>query len=561
MRLGVAIAAIAALLSAAVLSSWWALPGTGIVAASLLPRDIPSREVQPGGSPPASEYWLEPGYRLEMVAGGLTYPTAVAFGPRGEVWVSEAGYSPGGATAVPRIVRVLRGGAIQEVCRLPDGPVTGLRYHEGFLYAIGGRGPAEIWQLDLASGNLRTVITGLPVWGRGYTSDLAFGQDGRMYFAVGSPSNSGVISPEDLHTHGYLAIFPEARDIPAVELKLQGQVFESEDPFATAGSGTTARTGAFHPFGQSGPPGEVVPAGTAPQVTGAVLRAHPDGTGLEVVGSGFRHIRGLGFAPDGRLLAINLGMDDSGSRPVANDPDAVWLVQFGGWYGFPDYASGVPVTEERFRPAGEGPAPEPLLAEHPPLAEGPYVRLAPGGGAHGFTFARDERFGFSGQMFVAQFGSLGGGDNPAGHRIIRLDLETREAKDFYINLAPGPSGSAPERPTAVRFGPDGCLYVVDFGRLAAADGALFASAMTGALWRITPRRVLMTEPGGDPGGAGQLITVGILVTAALLLGVGLLRGAQAGRAAAEVFERAPARGKERERFRQGGKGRLTGRLR
>jgi glucose/arabinose dehydrogenase len=459
----------AALMVAAAAASWAVLP----LATPATLRDVPSREPPVGQAPPGSEFWLEPGYRLELVAGGLTYPTAMAFGPRGEIWIAEAGYAPGGATAVPRIVRVLRGGALQEVCRLPDGPVTGLVHREGFLYAIGGRGPAELWRYKLSTNQLDTLLTGLPAWGRHNTSELAFDAAGRMYFAVGAASNSGVMGPEDGHTYGVLGIFPEARDVPAIRVKVAGRAF------ASSLGGVAVETGAFQPYGQAGgAAGTVIQPGTPPAVTGAIMRANADGSGLELVASGFRNVVGLGFAPDGRLLAVNLAMEDRGIRPVAGDVDALWVVTFGGWYGFPDFAAGQLVDVS------------PLLAEHPALPEGPHVRFAAPAGTHGFAFATDERFGHTGQMFVAQFGAHFG-ETPQGHRILRVDMETREAREFYVNLVPGPSGSAPERPTAVRFGPDGCLYVVDYGRLAAAAGRLYPSALTGALWRISPRRPLI----------------------------------------------------------------------
>lgn len=495
---GLAGAAAGALVAAAVWASWAGV--LGAVPAALLPRDVPARELRVGGTPPATEFWLEPGYRLELVAGGLTYPTALEFGPRGELWVAEAGYSPGGATAVPRVVRVLRGGVLQEVCRLPDGPVTGLAYRDGFLYAIGGRAPAKVWSYHLATGELRTVVTGLATWGRHYTSELRFGPDGRLYFAVGTPSNSGVICAEDYYTYGYLGVWPEARDIPAVALEVTGRTFASGllpgpagrlpgSPTTGPGGGPgggggpaprTVLTGAFQPFGQpGGGPGSIVLPGRPPAVTGAVFRVHPDGTGLELLASGLRHVVGLGFAPDGRLLAFNLGMKNRGARPIAGDADALWAIEPGGWYGFPDFASGQPV------------AAPPLLSRHPPLAPGPLLRLASLAGTHGFDLAPGGRFAHPGQLFAAQHGSYFR-DPPDGHRIIRIDLETYTAHDFYINLSPGPPGCAPERPTSVRFGPDDNLYVVDYGHLTTSGNRLYPSALTGAIWRISPRRPLIS---------------------------------------------------------------------
>jgi glucose/arabinose dehydrogenase len=62
-----------------------------------------------------------------------------------------------------------------------------------------------------------------------------------------------------------------------------------------------------------------------------MMRCNPDGTGLELVAWGLRTAFGVGFLPDGRLLAIDQGADDHGSRPVGNAPDALYEVRPGAW--------------------------------------------------------------------------------------------------------------------------------------------------------------------------------------------------------------------------------------
>ena len=54
----------------------------------------------------------------------------------------------------------------------------------------------------------------------------------------------------------------------------------------------------------------------------------------------------------------NLGplvLSSSACRVPADAPDCLWVVKKDAWYGFPDYAAGVPVTEAQFRPEN-GPA-------------------------------------------------------------------------------------------------------------------------------------------------------------------------------------------------------------
>lgn len=452
------------------------------------PVDLPAPRIRPGESPPAAEYRLEDGYRLELVVDGLTYPTTVAFGPDGALYLAEAGYSYGPATAIPRVLRVVGPGRTEEVARLPDGPVTGLVWHDGALFAWGGRAPAELWRIDPANGEIETVVTGFPVWGHHLTGQLAVGpEDGRLYFSAGYPSNSGILDLDDYYQFGYLSIFREAaRDIPCegLELRLHGRNAETDNPF-TVDPDDRALTGAFQRFGDRSEPGQVVETGEPPLCNGAVFSVNPDGTDLQVVAQGWRNLYGLAFAPDGRLFGVDQGMDNSGSRPVRGDFDPLWVVEPGRWYGFPDFPSGFPIASGAFNP-DDREDPLPLLSEHPPVAdENRFFLFAPSSGSLQFDFSDSEAFGYAGDLFIAQYGSQFQDPPPTrGRAIVRLDMETRVPHDFYVNRAPGPAGVAPERPASVVFGPDDALYLVDFGELETDGDVFFPSAETGALWRI-----------------------------------------------------------------------------
>jgi hypothetical protein len=64
--------------------------------------------------------------------------------------------------------------------------------------------------------------------------------------------------------------------------------------------------------------------------------------------------------------------------------------------------------------------------------------------------------------------------------------------DFAVNRIAGPASllghGGFERPSHCAFGPDGNLYVVDFGKIQLAPevGGVRVVAGTGALWRIRP---------------------------------------------------------------------------
>ena len=140
-----------------------------------------------------------------------------------------------------------------------------------------------------------------------------------------------------------------------------------------------------------------------------------------------------------------------------------------------------------------------MLAEHPdPDPPKPFVTFAPHAAANGFAFANDDRFGFAGDAFVALFGDLAPVTTarimrPVGFKVVRVDMAAREVVDFAVNRIEGPASKLPhagfERPSDCEFGPDGALYVVDFGEIDIAPevGGVRLQAESGSLWRI--RRV------------------------------------------------------------------------
>lgn len=93
---------------------------------------------------------------------------------------------------------------------------------------------------------------------------------------------------------------------------------------------------------------------------------------------GLRNAYGLCFLPDGRLVAVDQGPDDRGSRPIGNTPDLLFEVRRGAWYGWPDFIGGDPVTDPAYMPT-RGPAPRFVLANHAelPPPERPLVSFPP----------------------------------------------------------------------------------------------------------------------------------------------------------------------------------------
>lgn len=238
-----------------------------------------------------------------------------------------------------------------------------------------------------------------------------------------------------------------------------------------------------------------------------VLRMNADGSGLEVYAWGLRNPFGVLWGPDGQLYAADNAYDERGSRPIANAKDNIWLVRQGGWYGFPDYSSGIPVTDPQFR-SGRGPKLKFLMKDHPPV-EQPWMTRPENAAVTKFDFSTSAAFGYRGQMFLTEVGSvtpITGDPNPTGYTVVRIDPATKEVQPFLQNRSPGPAGleqavtPGPRRPVDARFSPDGnVLYIVDIGvihaELAGAGPFPVPVPGSGVIWRITREG---TSPAGPP---------------------------------------------------------------
>lgn len=293
---------------------------------------------------------------------------------------------------------------------------------------------------------------------------------------------------------------PRGCDRPAKDITLRGQAFETPDPLAMLAEKklTTAKTSAFHPFGKAAGDGAMV-KGTV-KANGTVLRMKPDGSALEVYAWGpaepVRPPVGAGREP----LRLRERPQGAGHPPIANAPDCVWKVKPGAWYGWPDYFGGEPVADPKFR-STEGPAPEFLMKDHPPV-EKPLLCLPPHVSPCHVEFARGGTFGPAGRMYLAAFGDLApttaAKQERAGYCVYRIDPATGAAETFSRAKAAalGPKDleyvttAGPRRPVGVRFAPAGdALYVADIGPLHFTRSATGPTPRpfpgAGTLWRIS----------------------------------------------------------------------------
>jgi glucose/arabinose dehydrogenase len=455
----------------------------------------------PRGFAPA-DIFLPDGYVAEVVATGLSAPVMTTFGEDGAAYVVESGHK---VDDPPRIRRVDPQSGVVATHHeiggsdwLMTGAVTGAAWAGGSLFVTNTDRVIRIGP----RGGVRTIVDGLPGRGDHQVNHPVVGPDGKLYFGVGSVTNSGVVGSDNA-AYGWLTDNPDVHDVPAKDVVLAGRDYEDRDVLGDLQR--IVRTGAFVPFGTQTTPGQVIQGNV--KASGAILRCEVDGTGLEVVAWGLRNPYGLAFTADGRLVATEHGMDNRSARQVVGDFDDLYVIdptQPARWFGWPDFASGIRLDDPRWGDGGQGR--EPVLAEFPdPDPPPPLVSFPPHAGANGVAISPDARFGFERQAFVALFGDLAPITTPrlatpVGFKVVRVDLERGEVVDFAVNKVQGPASKLPhdgfERPSHVAFGPDGALYVTDFGEIdiAPEKAGIRVQAGSGSLWRI---RRLADVPAGD----------------------------------------------------------------
>ncbi|GHO70453.1 hypothetical protein KSC_093450 [Ktedonobacter sp. SOSP1-52] len=469
---------------------------------------------------------LPQGYQAEVIATGFNTPVHCCFDERGFCYVIEGGHK---VEAAPRILKVnVQTGEQETFFELPQsqwnktGAVTGACWYQGYLYVMNTDTLLRI----SSDGSAEAILTDLPGLGDHQANYPIVGPDGKLYFGMGSATNTGVVGADNF-AYEWLPKFPQFHDVPAQAIRLVGHNYEYQNVLGTITE--TVHSGAYVPFGAQTRPGQVIAGNT--KCTRAILRCNLDGSNLEVVAWGLRNPYGTAFHPDGRLFATEHGIDERSGRYIVGDPDDFYEIKQGAWYGWPDFASGIRLDDPHWGKGGQGR--EPVLAEHPdPQPPRPFVSFEPHAGANGADFCHDAAFGFAGDAFVALFGDLAPITtprltNPAGFKVVRVEMQTQQIVDFAVNKIAGPASKLPhegfERPSHCQFGPDGALYVVDWGKIDIAPerGGVRMQMGTGTLWRI--RRT--QGPRGDRPAHPITVPLYALQLSALVAGViGLVAG-------------------------------------
>ena len=416
------------------------------------------------------------------------------------------------------------------------GPAIDIAFEKGFeggrlfasdsnqsLRTSGNNNSSRIVAVNPETGLVTPFITGLPT-GDHPAEQITF-KDGHIYWSQGSTTNSGVVGLDNGNG-------ANQQDIPCQNIVLSANVFASSATVSTSG---------YSPHGVQRP-GATVPAfdsATGPGICdGAILRAkvnakNPKGT-IEPFSWGYRNPYGIRFAPhdhalQGGLFVTENGEDERGARPTNNAPDRLQLAQLNpdgtpDYHGWPDRFGFLDSTQAVFNPVG-GPGDDdpaaavgkpvrPILAFPPqpitaPLALEPAdvaivgLDFVPDSFVHGpvkrgaALAGREGDFGFS----------KGNGTPEEGHDIqlinfsrpgepLQLELQ-RFAHNTTFEQAFVDGIRGINRPVDLKFGPDECAYLVDYGAVrdfgqsdpasrfkVAADAPLVQIPGTGVIWKI-----------------------------------------------------------------------------
>jgi glucose/arabinose dehydrogenase len=439
------------------------------------------------------------GFVLTPLAQGLNCPTAECFDAEGSLLVAESGIEG----CEPHIFGYHKDGSYfnvypfnRTVSFFPTGfviygPVGGMVAWKGRVYVThrdrNGFGVITAFGYD---GSHTTVVGGLPARGDYGVNDIAIGPNDRLFFTVGMATNSGIVGLDNAWLKRYPGVHDEVYSPNGTPIATTGAKFNSINPLQGFLHPETAVTGYGQPFGQS----IQSHLRSSDKPNGAVYSCRLDGAELEVRAFGLHNPRGVAVDENGHPFVSNDGMQVRGSRPVLNDPDVVVSVGRGNFFGAPDFSTtGHPITDPEYRP------PLSFLAPHgyDELSqlidrEASGLRLpddfsvlvagvfpSQSGAAKMAFVPPDGPFkDLSGSIVVALDGdrapfATGGLKllGAVGGKVAIIDRGAKQVRDFLRNTAGVPASQQPygtvalERPCDVKFGPDGSLYILDFGRM------------------------------------------------------------------------------------------------
>src|SRR5207244_549587 len=346
---------------------------------------------------------------------------------------------------------------------------------------------SRIVTVNPETGQVTPFIAGLPT-GDHPAEQITF-KDGWIYWSQGSTTNSGVVGRDN----GGGA---NQHDIPCQDITLSGHLFDS-------GGGVT--TSGYSDFGTHRTTVKAFDGATGKGICdGSILRAKVNATTpkstIEPFSWGYRNPYGIRFAPDdhalkGGLFVTENGEDERGARPTNNSPDRLQLAQQNrdgspDYHGWPDRFGFLDSTQAVFNPVGGpgddnaaavvGKPVQPVLAFPPqpitaPLALEPAdvaivgLDFVPNSFVHGpvkrgaALAGREGDFGFSKANGTPEEGhdvqliNFSRPGEPLQLQLQRFAFNTTFEQAFIDGIR------GINRPVDLKFGPDACAYLVDYG--------------------------------------------------------------------------------------------------
>ena len=440
----------------------------------------------------------------------------------------------------------------------PHGPSVDIAFENGLqggrLFATdsnqathahnGQNNSSRIVTVDAGSGKVTPFISNLPT-GDHPTEQLAF-KSGWIYWSQGSTTNSGVVGRDNGGGQNQA-------DIPCQDIVLSQNVFDSGGGVMTSG---------YSPFGTQRPGATVHAFEGASHhgvCDGAILRAKlnakdPSST-IEPFSWGYRNGYAIRFAPEdhvlkGGLLVGEDGADERGARPSNNAPDSLQLAGQNpdgspDYHGWPDRYGFLPTSQAVYNPIG-GPGDDlcvgannppsnctpaslaQILSEDVPMRDvldhppqqitSPLAIEAPDSSFTGIDFVPDSfargPVGRGAALYILEgdfgFSAPNSSSDEIGHEVKLINFSKQgEALALKIQrFAKNKSGDQAfidgshglNRPTGLRFGPDGCAWIADYGAVrdfgqggsdtkfvTPADAPLVQIPGTGVIFRICPQ--------------------------------------------------------------------------
>ena len=388
---------------------------------------------RPASAGRADAIEVPPGFEAVVYFAGLEHPNSIAISPDGRLYV---GQQSGEILAIADVDS--DGVGDQQTVFATGLPIPlGMTFMGEDLY-VSHRGKITRVSDDNRDGvadSQQDIIDDLPVGGELHqhvqNNGIISGSDGLLYVNIG-------IGVDTSGAH-------EAETAESREAHLSGT---PSPKGSTTGSAEETKRSEIVEEGRLGLGDQEVELGAPDARSGTVIRFKPDGSELEIHATGFKNPIGLAFDAGGNLFAT----DNAPHNPEG--PGELNHVIEGGDYGYPN------------RPGGRnGPGTVPLAAA-----------LQPSSSPNGFSFYNEDQFPaeYRGDAFIAEWGAATE-DPSIGKRVVRVKLD-RVACHFQGNEEVFASGF--EHPIATAVGPDGSLFVAEWGSLDPKKKG------TGAIYRI-----------------------------------------------------------------------------